>query len=705
METSNPMETANTNTCVACNTRSTPGQKYCVKCGEGLWYPCPECESSNAVNSVFCGACGFNLESVFSGGEEFCQTAIKSAKAKAAEHDLAGAIRILLSSVASPKIRLKSQKDLLNNLVNEYREQRAEIKDDVNQRLEKAKHLYEKLEFQSSLNVLNGLSTEFRTPEVEQLLDKVKMEIEKSKQLSQEIEELIKKKDLLNALPRLHSLAKIRPHDEKLQNLTDDVLARIVRTVEKYKQQGRFSEAFLIIKRIRGGVEAAEIGQIEEEVEEIVWLDNYVKKSLTVDHGLVAGIKYLAGKCGKTEYKKLLAEASRRQGSVLASPQKQTGWTAGPKQPALGIPVAPVVTSGLISGFDAISDGGYSQSSFQVAAGLAMQGLGRAMITTNLLNQKKSFFGFGRSKKPLVAWGVDFGMSSLKAVRLSEHGQQGMKVEAVQRIAYRNSDPMESSPVRRSNMLEALLNLKSTHDIKKDEMVVASLSPSFVLGRYISLPESDAKNFQSALEFEVKNQIPLPLADITWDSFVFPHSDGNRKFVMVLAAKCRDTELINEMFCANGMRLSTLQSESVALYNYQSLAAQKAGSTCCNAFLDIGSSSSTMTVVNPRRIWFRSFGIGTSNFSKSIARQLCLTTDGANEVLLDLRKAEAKISKALMSLSRPYSELVTEVARSLKGFENDSREPVPERLYLMGGGANLHGLKTFLTHDLPSLSV
>ena len=122
------METTNTLVCVACNTPSSDGQKFCLNCGEGLWHPCPECEHSNPINSGFCGSCGCDLRSIGEESDEFFETTMQEAKDKAAKLDLNAAIRILLAAADSSKLHLKSQKQEMMELVRKYREQKKELK-------------------------------------------------------------------------------------------------------------------------------------------------------------------------------------------------------------------------------------------------------------------------------------------------------------------------------------------------------------------------------------------------------------------------------------------------------------------------------------------------------------------------------------------------------------------------------------------------
>lgn len=701
----NLADATNALVCVACKTPNASDKKFCLKCGEGLTFECPECETGNPVNSAFCGSCGTDLQQIFRDGEELFEKSIDEARKKASEFELTAAIRVLISAIESPSLHLKCQKTELTGMISQYRERKAELKADAEEKHRKAKFQYEQGEISKAIANLDDIPGPIRSPEADEFLQHLRQEQAESKRLAAEIESLIKKKDLLGALPLVKSLLVIRPNDEKLKHLATDIIKRVISSVERLKKEGKYKEAFGLIQKIGEMGKSSRTSELQQELKEVVWLINYVKRVQVVDKGLVKALEKLVRLTDSAESKKFLAEATNRLKTANANPLKSVSWSPVPKTPLFGIPVTLAPSLNLIEGFESVIAEGRTQSSFLVAAGLAIQGVGQAKITTSMLEQKKSFFSFGGKKSGKVAWGLDFGNSGLKAVKLSADGQN-LKLEQATLLDYRSQDANASVSEQRSTMLEALLRFKSKHDIKKEDVLVTNLNPNQVLGRYLSLPNTDAKALKSAMEFEVKLQIPFPLQDVVWSSHVFPHDQNGKKTVLIIATRKKDSQLVEEMFTANGMKLAAVQSESVALYNYFALAAEKSGARLNDAILDIGFNSSTMTFVSDSQIWFRSFGLGTNNFSKSISRALRLNSEQSTEILKDLPKAEEEIVKALMAMSDPYSELVSEVNRSLQGYENENESKhSPSQIFCAGGGVKLHGLLTYLRHDGENLQV
>src|SRR5262249_4541613 len=119
-------------------------------------------------------------------------------------------------------------------------------------------------------------------------------------------------------------------------------------------------------------------------------------------------------------------ETLRRQ-SALDPAERLKSNSPRPRFPAKshwGFPIA------IVRGFAKIDvDGGATKvlrrpDDFCVAIGVALQGLDRARLNTNLLPPEKSGV-LGRLKirkrPPTKAWGIDLGQDSIKAVQLTLH--------------------------------------------------------------------------------------------------------------------------------------------------------------------------------------------------------------------------------------------------------------------------------------------
>jgi Tfp pilus assembly PilM family ATPase len=104
--------------------------------------------------------------------------------------------------------------------------------------------------------------------------------------------------------------------------------------------------------------------------------------------------------------------------------------------------------------------------------------------------------------------------------------------------------------------------------------------------------------------------------------------------------------------------------------------------------LDVGRAATNFVACSRRSIFFRSFPLGGDAFTKALVKGLNLTLAAAEEVKRAPWKARNWHSwdEALQPCLR---SLVEEIGRSEKLLGRGRRL---ERLYVAGGGAQLHGL-------------
>lgn len=705
-ESSFGVETNDAIVCLECKALNSGTRKFCSKCGENLWHQCPGCDEENPVSDAFCGSCGDDLAKVLRENEIYFHGTLTAAKAKAKALDFSGAIVLLNGAGDSNQIRLKSQRQEVTDLVKAFRERRDELKAESMKLLEKAQYYLERSSFGKSLKTLNAIPEPVRTSEMIELISKVEQKDAEFRRLSVEIETLVRKQEFLDALPKIEMLAKLRPHDATLPKLASDITQRLARKVEKLRLQGRFKEAYQLIQRIGDLGSTEQTEQLKKELEEVVWLTNYIKRAQTLDVNLISVLDYLAEKTSVEKISEFAGQARQRLAAASRKQTKYPAWTAPPTDLVTGIPVRNGRTVRQIANLSTIALNGYDQNGFIVAAGLALQGLGSAKIGINLnKSQKKGFLGFGGRKFATEAWGIDFGQSAVKVVRLVIDNKQTVTLDKFDRIPYQKTSPNLSESEQRSNMLQALIQLKSKYNLTKEDLISASISSSQVLGRFLYLPNTDEKTMKSALEYEIKLQIPFPTNEIVWDSFIFPDTGADKRLAVITAAKKKDAERISELFSANGMLLANLQPESIAIANLYANELRGNNENKTLAVLDIGAESTNFCVIGRNKIWFRSFSFGGTTFNRAIGKALLTTNEIAEERKIKTESAGKEIGKAIIAMGAPFEDLLAEVNRSLQAYQADICSKAPDEIWCIGGGSYTSGLLTYLRHGPKSLSV
>ena len=245
-----------------------------------------------------------------------------------------------------------------------------------------------------------------------------------------------------------------------------------------------------------------------------------------------------------------------------------------------------------------------------------------------------------RSGGPQVAWGLDLGISGLKAVRLSwnESKRQAIieaaaLVEHAKPLSYAVNEAEEHRLV--ADTLKKFLENHQT----KGRRVCVGLPGRLALGRQFDLPPVDAAKAPRLVEFEAQQQFPFPLEQLAWDYQFFdevaPGPSGTPKPsgdlsapALLVGAQQTTARRFLKAFRRLDIRVNVLQTDFVALHNFlahEYFAApgeQPPGEACgVAAALDIGCDVTNIVVSAPQSLWFHSCGVAGQSFTRALVRE------------------------------------------------------------------------------------
>ena len=141
--------------------------------------------------------------------------------------------------------------------------------------------------------------------------------------------------------------------------------------------------------------------------------------------------------------------------------------------------------------------------------------------------------------------------------------------------------------------------------------------------RFFELPRLDRKRVADVMQYEARQQIPVPLETMVWDYHVAhrkPSSDaaatGSEDHVALFALKLDDAQAQVKPFADRKLTVDLLQTDCAALYNFlmferfsSNPAPQPttAGSDKVLAMLDVGADSSNIVVTDGVRMFMQHF--------------------------------------------------------------------------------------------------
>ncbi|MEM9345968.1 MAG: type IV pilus assembly protein PilM [Planctomycetota bacterium] len=295
------------------------------------------------------------------------------------------------------------------------------------------------------------------------------------------------------------------------------------------------------------------------------------------------------------------------------------------------------------------------------------------------------------------AWGVEVGAQAIKAMKLGRSGNG---------VALLDFDIMPFKQVLTTpdiNVEEAIrvnLDALSTkHEFDKSTVAV-SVPGHMAFARFAKLPPIESNKVKSIVAYEAQQQIPFPIDEVEWDYQVFAQEDAPDIEVGIFAITKERVANVLSNYRAVGMRIDSLTLSPVAVYN--AFAHENAGGTghgSGTVYLDIGTTSTDIIVVEDETIWLRTLPLGGNHFTQALMKQFKISFAKAEK--LKLEAGTSKYAKQIYQAMRGvFNDLVTEIQRSLGFYTSLNRDSELERLVGVGSTWKLPGLQKYLKQNL-----
>jgi type IV pilus assembly protein PilM len=312
-----------------------------------------------------------------------------------------------------------------------------------------------------------------------------------------------------------------------------------------------------------------------------------------------------------------------------------------------------------------------------------------------------------------AVWGIDIGQCALKALQCRFQQDSGkILAEAFDYIEYPKtlSQPGSNPGELIGNALKQFLSRNSV----AGDRVAISVGGHAGLVRFIRLPPVEAKKIPDIVRYEARQQIPFDLNDVIWDYQRMGGGSEEEGFALEaeigLFAMKRDAVFrAIEPLQQAGIEVDVVQLMPLALYNFVLFDQMPALPPVDEYDLDeppesvvifsLGTDATDLVITNGYRVWQRSIPLGGSHFTKALTKDLKLTFAKAEH--LKRNATAAADPKAVFQAMRPvFSELLTELQRSISYFCNLDRTAKIGRVIALGNAMKLPGLRRYLSQSL-----
>lgn len=307
---------------------------------------------------------------------------------------------------------------------------------------------------------------------------------------------------------------------------------------------------------------------------------------------------------------------------------------------------------------------------------------------------------------------VDIGQDSIKIIQLQKKGQS---LRISQQLSHPSPglEALEQGNV--AELAEALKEAAAKAGISKAR-VMSFIGGQRVITRQITMPPIPDNELQKAVIWEAEKLMPIPVADMEIRSVVLEQKanefgDGIQLSVLLVAASRSLLYRFHEIFDRANLTLTAVDLPALNLwrvFHSDYCLPEKKG---IQAVVDIGNVTSHFIVIkngilayvrslsvdlrqpNMAQEEFQSYGKG--DFPNSINQFDDFEIVQEAAVSNELYMPPGMVDESLL-----YSQLVTEIRRSLDFYRLQDRDTFIEQLVITGGGSKIDGLVQILEAEL-----
>lgn len=306
---------------------------------------------------------------------------------------------------------------------------------------------------------------------------------------------------------------------------------------------------------------------------------------------------------------------------------------------------------------------------------------------------------FGKSKSHL---GVDIGTSNIKIAQLKpENGKFVLETYGLVNVAFQIAGKDSVSAI--SQTAQTLKTLMRKAGVTTNK-VVASLPNSSVFTSVIEMPKIPESELKTAIEFEAKKYVPLPLTEvalswslieqkgnkITKDTNLGTFKTPGESKLKILLTAVPNVVIDNylKVFKEAGLEPVALEIEALSL-----IRGLVEAESDLSLVIDIGARSSTINLVDDGFLRIsKNLNVGGDTITTSIAQSLAVNFSRAEQFKKDFGLTGQ--GQQMPQVMRPILDIIRNEAQQLAGLVESRGEHV-KKIILSGGGSRLPNLKEY----------
>ena len=295
--------------------------------------------------------------------------------------------------------------------------------------------------------------------------------------------------------------------------------------------------------------------------------------------------------------------------------------------------------------------------------------------------------------------GIDIGSTGIKIVELKKENN---KIKLAN-YGFSESEKLEIADWRNNPEFSAKVIKKIIREAGMGAQSAISALPTFsVFSSILNLSDISKKDIDSAVRWEAKKVIPLPLEDMILDWKEIntdlkrenkEKNSGNNIKVLLTGAPRVLVKKYIEIFKLAKINLLSLETETFSL-----IRSLLGNDKSIIMLVEIGASTTDVSVVDLAiPILNRSIDVGGEKITETIAKNLNISMDKSEQFKYDLgvSSINSHDGNAPKAIINAISPIVNEIKYAVNHFQDKSNKKI-EKIVLSGGSALLPNLTEYL---------
>ncbi len=293
-------------------------------------------------------------------------------------------------------------------------------------------------------------------------------------------------------------------------------------------------------------------------------------------------------------------------------------------------------------------------------------------------------------------WGLELGSGSVKALKLELKDDAPVVTDF---IVVPHAKVLSTPGLDPDDAMRVALGTLATQKDLTGARVAVGVPGQASFARFAKLPPVEAKKVPDIVKFEAAQQIPFPLEDVEWDYQTFQSPDSPDIEVGIFAMTKERMKHQLDLLADVGISPDVVTLNPVATYNAMAYDLEFTEATTGTILLDIGTTSTDLTIAEAGRVWERTFPIGGHHFTEAVVQAFNLSYPKADRL-----KREAQQTKhakhVFQAMRGMFGDLAQEVQRSIGYYQSLHPDANLKRVIGMGATFNLPGLRKFLKQQI-----